>query len=328
MSKTLFLHLGANKTGSTAIQEFLRINASNLAKKGFHIAPADLTKGGVITGQQAPYLERLIANPAGGPEEMRTRIEALMDTIPDGSTLILSAENLSNPGNRSPQLFGALSVKYQARALVYIRRPDDFLLSSWRQWYCKISDDFWAWIIGWVGRRCDWRMIIQGWEEVIPRKRMIVKVYDRARLHNRDVISDFLRILGIEDKGFERPQGNINPSYSEAVQDFVKGNRLLFRNMHDDETFRMIDALTGTRFHRNSRESEITHEQRIALLQRYDEANNWVRANYFPEHQGPLFNPPKPEDYYMVDAERLEREKWELVSSLIFGLSKRVLSKP
>jgi len=328
MSRTLFLHLGANKTGSTAIQEFLRLNAEALLQQGIHVASGDLLAGGAVTGQQAPYIEQLVADPAAGGGEMTTRIDSLMDTIPDGATLVLSAENLSNPGNGSPQLFAGVSGKYQARALLYIRRPDEFLLSSWRQWYSKVLDDFWAWIVTAAGRRCDWRMILAGWEQVIPRDRMMVRLYDRARLVNRDVISDFLSVLGIKDEGFERPQGNINPSYSGAVQALVGANPLLFRDLHDDDTYRIVDALTGSRFHRNSRESEITHEQRLALLQRYDDANEWVRVNYFPTHPAPLFAPPQPQDYDVMSPERLEQQRWEVAASLIYGLSRKVLARP
>jgi hypothetical protein len=327
LAKTLVLHIGANKTGSTAIQEFLRLNAAPLSRVGLIVASADLLPDSPVSGQQAPFVESLLADISTGAKIVEERIDGLMQGLPKGGRAILSAENLSNPGNRSPQLFARTAQSHDTRVVLYIRRPDEFLLSSWRQWYSKTSDDFWAWIISAAGRRCNWRTVLEGWEKVVPRDRITVRIYDRARLHKSDVISDLLQVLGIveEQHDFQRPEGNINPSYSEAVMDFVKGNPLLFHDMHDDHMYRVIDQLTGERFHRDPRESEITFEQRVALLKKYDDANNWVKNHYFRVLEGPLFTPPRPDDYRTAEPEQVLAEKWELVGALLYGLAKRVL---
>ena len=116
-----------------------------------------------------------------------------------------------------------------------------------------------------------------------------------------------------------------NPSFTEAVVDFAKGNPLLFRDKHDNAFYDTVSQLTGDRYRRNSRESVISHAQRCAILRHYAESNEWVRQAYFPNSRPPLFTPPKPEDYEALSGDTLELQKWELLGSLVFGLARRVL---
>jgi len=69
---------------------------------------------------------------------------------------------------------------------------------------------------------------------------------------------------------------------------------------------------------------ETDHEQRRAILGRYAESNEWVRACYFTD-LAELFVPPTPGDYTVLDEDGIEARKWDLAASLIFGIAKRVL---
>jgi hypothetical protein len=327
ISKTLILHIGANKTGSSAIQEFLRLNAQALADRGVIVAPADLMPGGTVSGQHVPFLEHLRENMQTGREVVRERIFLLMRDAPAGGKVIVSAENLSNL-NGTRDLFADTLAQHNAKVVLYLRRQDELLLSSWQQWGSKESGDFWAWIVSQAGRRGNWRLTLEPWEELVPRNQITVRIYDRARLHEQNVIADFLYTLGLADDigTFEMPANIINPSYSAAVLDFVKGNPLLFRDIHDNAIYEMIGNLTGDRFHRNPRESIITHDQRLALLQKYSAVNAWVKNRYFPDSKEPLFPVPQARDYDVIDREKLVEQKWQLAASLIYGLSQRILS--
>jgi hypothetical protein len=160
----------------------------------------------------------------------------------------------------------------------------------------------------------------------VPRDNISVRVYDRAKLSGGDVVADFAELLGIAHilPGCRR-EADANPSYSEAVLDFVMGNPQLFRDEHDVGVYRAIETLTGDAFHKKSRESILTLKQRRAILARYGGSNTWVRQNYFPDSRAPLFKPPQESDYDFLGKEEIERQKWALVASLIYGLSKKIL---
>lgn len=325
-AKALVLHIGANKTGSSAIQEFLRLNAQALSERGIAVAPADLMPGGPISGQHVPFLEHLREDMPSGRKVVAERVFLLMRDLPAAGKLVVSAENLSNL-NGTHELFADTVTRYDTRVVLYIRRQDELLLSAWQQWGSKESGDFWAWIVSQAGRRGDWRLTLEPWEELVGRDQITIRIYDRARLHRQNVIADFLFTLGLAEDmaGFEMPAKIRNPGYSEAVVDFVKGNPLLFRDIHDNNVYEMIEELTGDKFHRNPHESIITHEERLALLQKYRAVNAWVKNCYFANSSEPLFPQPDSDDYEFVGAEKLSDQKWQLLASLVFQLARRIL---
>lgn len=324
--KSVVLHIGANKTGSSAIQEFLRLNVEALARACVHVAPADLLPEGKISGQHIWLVEDALTNPREGARRIAEQIDRLMTPLDDSARLLISAENLSN-GKGAEALFAEVAARHNTRVVLYIRRQDELLLSSWQQWESKVDADFWAWLVDCVGLRGDWRGVLQDWERIVPRTRITVRIFDRESLPDGDVIADFAQVLGLADRlpEFARPEAPVNPSFTEAVVDFAKGNPLLFRDKHDNAFYDTVSQLTGDRYRRNSRESVISHAQRCAILRHYAESNEWVRQAYFPNSRPPLFTPPKPEDYEALSGDTLELQKWELLGSLVFGLARRVL---
>ena len=326
--KTLVLHIGANKTGSTAIQEFLRLNAAALHAFGYVVAPTDLTRGGEVTGHHIWHIEQLRADIPTGRERLTKQIHELMRTLGEDKHLVLSAENLANPDG-AEQMFSEVASQYDTRVILYIRRQDELLLSSWQQWESKIDDDFWAWLVLGVGVRGDWAQVLQAWERVVPRAQITVRLYERARMPEGDIVLDFAHLLGLSDRlsDLRRPRADVNPSYSDALVDLVKGSASVFADRHDNTFYNMVEQLTGNAYHRRPRESVITHAQRAAILDRYRASNEWVCANYFPEMAGNLFPQPGPDDYLVLGQDKLEEQKWEIVATLIFKLAARVLRR-
>lgn len=324
--KSLVLHVGANKTGSSAIQEFLRLNADALSCAGVHVAAADLSPKGKISGQHIWLIEEALTDPGKGALDISEKIDRIMATLDDSARLLISAENLSN-GKGAEALFADAAARYDTRVILYIRRQDELLLSSWQQWESKIDGDFWAWMIDCVGQRGDWSTVLQAWERIVPREKITVRIFDRESLPESDVIADFAQVLDVGEcfADFARPEAPVNPSFTEAVVDFAKGNPLLFRDKHDNAFYDAVSQLTGERYRRKARESVVTHAQRLAILRRYADSNEWVRQAYFPKCEAPLFTPPEPEDYEVLAGDALERQKWELLASLVFGLARRVM---
>src|SRR5437764_930064 len=93
--KSILLHVGANKTGSSAIQEFLRLNAAELPRFGLSVAPSDLSRSGKITGQHVGFIEQQRQDLPAGRKRIARRIDRLMAELEPGARLIVSAENLA-----------------------------------------------------------------------------------------------------------------------------------------------------------------------------------------------------------------------------------------
>lgn len=321
--KQIVLHIGANKTGSSAIQRFLQLNVDPLRELGIIVPSCDFLPSSQV-GDQVWFFESLLQNGAGR-SILNERLRQTMAEVPDGGQLVISAENLSN-ANGSHALFADIAQQYDVRVVLYIRRQDELLLSSWQQWDSKINDDFWAWLISSLGQVGNWRAVLKAWGQIFSRQQITVRIYDRSRLAKQNVVVDFLQVLGIpEDRPkLKIPNWTVNPSYSEAVLDLTAGNSFLFQSAHSNDFHAMVRDLTGKQFHRNPRESRITFAQREAILAHYRASNNWVRERYFPDLTEALFAPPAASDYDHIGRDALETQKWGVVASLILGLYQKL----
>jgi hypothetical protein len=325
MMKRLTVHIGAIKTGSTSIQVFLKENATALAQNGVVVPDPYLARIEPVTGNQVEYFDRPEPN-GDRQEEVTELVNALFDSKGVRQVLI-SAENLSEGDNSSTAAhwFADVVDMYDTEVIVYLRRQDDVLLSAWQQWGVKIETDLWAWLVARVGTFADWRLMLQRWEGVVGRDRIRVRLYERDRLCRGDVVSDFEEYLGTTELALARNNGyRFNPSFGEAVIDLVRGGGF-FRDLHDPEFYDFLTETLGYAYSRRGRESALTYEQRASIVDRYADANAWVRDAYFSGIDVPetLFQMPQPGDFVVPDADELQREQLQMVARLVFELSRR-----
>ncbi len=324
MPKKLIAHIGANKTGSSAVQRFLSMNNLALRAEGVIVPDNEFQVADKIQGYQVWGFAELLKSPSEGRRQLEDAIDAVDGAYPRATAILLSAENLShNPA--APSLFKDLVKRYDTQVIIYIRRQDEFILSSWQQWHSKIWADFWAWLISVVGKLGNWRVYLENWERVIPRDKITVRVFERSKLEGEDVIADFYSMLGISKplSAFVYPEGTVNPSFSDAITDLVKGNELIFRNRHDNDFYNFVAKMTGNKYVKTARQSAITFSQRQSIIERYKESNNWVKKNYLPHISGELFSPPKESDYDYVSPDDISQQKLEFLTSILYQMYKR-----
>ncbi len=321
MKKKIILHIGANKTGSSAIQRFISLNRKEFLDEGIVIPNDDFQVSDSIQGYHVWGFARLIKEEANGQQILEDAVEDIFRSQPSANTILFSAENLTaNAG--APHLFQNIAKKYEIRVIVYIRRQDDFILSSWQQWHSKRYDDFWAWTISVLGTLGNWRTHLQNWETVVDRSQITVRVYERPKLKDQDVMSDFHQWVGLERplSALNIPTVQVNPSFSDSIVDLVKGNDLIFENTHDNEFYRFIEKYTGDLYFRKSAESILTVEQRRAIIKTYQKSNNWVKRNYFPGADGELFSEIKDNDFTYVDSDKMTKQQLQFLTTLIYRL--------
>ncbi len=276
----LTIHIGAGKTGSSAIQLFLKENISRLADDGILVPAEDLEPSGRYTGNHVWFFDGLRQSRFQPGD---TRVLELLDVLSSSTgnsvkQIVLSAENLSNPIGWH-QLFTTVSKKHELEIVLYIRRQDDFLLSAWQQWYCKQSDDFWSWLTRCVGVMGNWRLPLEDWEKVVPHENIHVKIYDRQQLISNDVVHDFCQYLNTTAP-LKYSEAEVNPSFNAGVLDLMTGNTALFTSIHDNGFFRFVEDMTGNAHAARRGKSFISYEQRMAILSRYEQSNRWVREKY------------------------------------------------
>lgn len=168
--RPLILHIGVQKTGTTSLQRFLKLNAPSMSDQLIICTPEEGTP-------MRPLGRAAIAASLGDSDDLRKALrvafEDVLDTIPDGpQAVLISHENLAGamPGNAGetqlypvlPRMLKALDTIAQARGfdphyVFYTRRMGAWKPSVWAQavrtdGYTESRDDFLAQVIdlpGW-----------------------------------------------------------------------------------------------------------------------------------------------------------------------------------
>jgi hypothetical protein len=325
MSNTLILHIGGGKTGTSSIQNFLSLNRKILSEHDIYVPSDDLTLDGNCSGQHVWYFANFRTySISDAADKLEKDLKNIFSKISEKAVLI-SAENLSDPFKWN-ELFSKLKGKVKIKIVFYLRRQDEYLLSAWQQWYVKQEDDFWSWIIRKCGILADWSLIIKSWMSLVDKSDFILRVYDRSLMVNNDVISDFIQVLGLEGISFVPLENQINPSYNLGVLKLVEDNNNLFDNAHDNDFYNFISDNTANS-RKISKHSPISHKQRMAILSRYIDSNNWIYDEFFrninPTPYNRLFKMPKENDYIQLSKDELDKLKWNIMVEAVYGMYKK-----
>jgi hypothetical protein len=319
METRLLLHIGANKTGSSAIQNFLRLNAATLRNLGFLVPDRELGVSDRVTGEHVFAFQEMVNQ--SNPLAIEAKFRALMKAR--AKVIVVSAENLSNGTNF--QFFNKILSGVECKVILYIRRQDELLTSTWQQWHSKTETDINAWLILALQQFGHWQRCIEGWEHAVGAGNVIVRVFQRSDLANEDVVDDFLGVAGIEapEIPFVRSSELINPSYSDVITKLVSGSKLLFANAHDNDFYKMVEELTGNHYIAQKRKvSLISAPQREKIIEYYRLENEAVCRTYFPNRPR-LFESVDHSKYQYLTSEELNRRQLQFLASLIFGMYKQ-----
>jgi len=251
----VIVHIGAPKVASTSIQSFLRRNATRLRDQGIYpldsfLMPAK-PDGTSPMGPDMQF-EAILS----GPGHARQKTSALIDRYcrafeaeaksTQGGIIVWSAENLSRlSADRSILLaaFKEVARHFDLEVIFYVRRPDLWLESYWKQFALKGSKDSPA---RWALQRAengqpDFLAAARAWSEAIGPGRIAVRPLDPAALWNDTVLADLAARLGAT--GLDCSLLNENRMLHPAFLSFCHRHAdLLFRGPHDMRLFEWAEA--------------------------------------------------------------------------------------
>ena len=222
--RRLFLHIGAHKTGTTALQQSLHQNRLVLASCGV----------AYVEGPTAAHLHAYLGPRTAGaflPDgHMVLDPEALADRLAsaDQDTVVASSENFSFFFHRAPiaALEQALRPHFdQIRILCYLRRQDRHAVSHhqegakshrlaegalWGHAPKALPDPSPA-----QDLYLDYDRRLGLWADVFGADKLDLRVYDRALLLDGDIFADALSVIGVTIAGLH-PAGDRNVSLGAA----------------------------------------------------------------------------------------------------------------
>jgi len=306
----VILHIGTEKTGTTSIQRFFRLNRERLAERGilYPVAPGRQNHTGLAVSAQVSKRTPL-------HKSLGVRNEADASKFRDQLWSQLAGEFAAKPYRMavfssehcSSRLLDESEVAWlrdallrfaaRVRVVVYIRRQDDFLLSTYstavKSGACaplRLPQE------RIVQNRYDLWPLLERWSAVFGRENVICRKFERASLKDGDVVTDFLDAAGIEpDAEFQRPE-DLNEALDAETLEFL---RLLNKHVPRFKA-RKLNPLRDnlvTLLNKASRGPLLTlgEAELAGFMAQFDESNAKVARAWFggvrTDSDNPLFLP-------------------------------------
>jgi hypothetical protein len=224
-TKTLYLHVGLPKTGTSAIQTFCSLNREALKKYNLYYPVSGILE----------YGQYELFTPWHNPNALnKKKWQDLLAELEQYRTdnLLISSEALGAVVRLTLHernlFFDGIARQlpaYKIKIIIYLRKSDDFLKSLYKQQLKEKSLDIPFDSIEknfnyseYVSQDRNFGMtqslfidLPQCLIEKLGRENVICRIYDRSLLKNGNIIDDFFSIFNIELEGLNRDLGDVNP---------------------------------------------------------------------------------------------------------------------
>lgn len=245
--RRLILHIGNHKTGTTSIQNWLWVNKAALEARGVGLIH------GIGSGNGHDFLG--FSSEPIFPDGFRVLhpgpLQAAAEAAP-GDTVILSSENFAFFFTQAAidQLAALLRPLFdQITVLVYLRRQDRQAVShhgegarpdraaEWELWgrspkALPDPNPMQRLYLNYDER-------LGKWEKAFGAQALRVRIYDRAQLEKGDIVTDFVKEIGIDPEGctfppdrnpsLDRVKGRIGHIINRLTQDADAARRIMYR---------------------------------------------------------------------------------------------------
>lgn len=297
--KTLYLHIGMGKTGTTALQVFFWQNRDVLARNNIHYPKEGIHAGAHhgLSPHQPFYLKKIlpfIPIKQGVWVISRTKC----------SNILLSSELMMwiRPEQRE-SFIHQLQRYFHVKAVIYLRRQDSIIMAGYKQQIkaggqpSRIED-----VLEKQIKNFNYLERITPWDTLLGRENIIVLPFEKGQFHQGDIRFDFLyRVFGIEDfSGFQLSAENHNPRLSLAALEYKR----LLNNLFDTHEARnrftpallAYSAMTDTSSTQIYAKADLlSPEQRRHIMECCEPINADIARRYLNRPDGQLFYEKMPE---------------------------------
>ncbi len=208
-SRTLLIHIGNHKTGTTSIQRALYLNRAELEQQGFALFHRDLDGSARSNGNALPWVKFRLSARHRIEGRIRKGFADQLAALP--GNVIVSAETLSWVFSESNiRVFQRSLARHfdNIRIVAYLRRQDRQALSQYQQ--ASRPDAFVAAYFYHGSNRAlppfrdnqrsylDYAERLGRWSDAFGHAALSIRCFEKARLHGGDAVDDFATISGLQ----------------------------------------------------------------------------------------------------------------------------------
>ena len=299
-NRTLVLHIGFGKTGTSALQQFFADNEAQLALRDIHYPKTGRRE------QTAHHYLATAARPGGGTgfeceQSWEEQLQDLAQEIEEINLpiVLLSSETFSGRLtwrllNQFKDLFGKITV------VMYLRRQDDLIMSSYQQWIkdSTFSVDYED--MGALPYFFD--ESIKQWLAFLGKhpSEIMVRPYDIVSSGEVTIFEDFMsNALGmsVPEDWILPERKKSNPRMSERVLEFKRRlNRITPPDIAGDLMAPLLDYSANdwkNDDHRKWDGSIFSPDKRKFMMEAlFDSGNQQIARDFLDREDGQLFSAP------------------------------------
>jgi hypothetical protein len=298
--KTLYLHIGLNKAGSSAIQRTLASHQKALQSAGL------LYPHTGRSGSEAHHLlSHVLGFSQGKPPRVQTSSQLenlgpklLTECSRSGCTAaVVSSEVFTNPGDISR--VRDFLTGWDVRIVLYLRRHDHWWASCYSQGLRMTFDP--PWPLGFDGyiawqrsrpQKGDYRRLVDAWAEIFGPENLLVRPYEREQ-NQPSIVADLLHTIGFPDLATSVGTQVAEFNVSLGERELVLIDAIQHTGLSHTARKRLITAIS-------SRPGQvrgggfISPGERLRMVEENLEDYRYIARTYMGRPDGELFREPMP----------------------------------
>lgn len=294
-NKTIYIHIGFMKTGTSALQSFLSKNSKFLRINDIYFPEVNQKAmnylGFSLLDEIPPYVHhklKISAKDLYGElkrEILKTKQNNIIITA-EAFSLISTNYFLGENGPIKIREF-LIDNSFNFKIIASVRRQDDYLISQYNQhvkthnFYNLFHEDI-EQFYSEKKELFDFNSVIKRWEKVFGTENIILNIYDKKL----DSVVEFFKLFNLDIKSFNvEYAGNYNAKLSNKGMEFMRvANKYGINKQSASQNYLLIELI----------EKQLSHDERKSTLPRHlsnqvlkdtfegnvDLSNRYFNANY------------------------------------------------
>lgn len=280
--KKLFIHIGAHKTGTTAIQKFLSMNRELLKEQGC-LYPGSADSHYRLTRELRDHT-------SGDPDsEAREVADELKQNYHKYHTFILSSEGFWEivPKRKIEEVRDYIQntgLNFDIRILFFYRDQDSWLESAYQQQVKQVNIRSVKTFREFINRKTffvtiDYFNLLTNWSDVFGPDSIVAMNYKDFK-ENNDLFDEFCDLVGLENRqGMKKPPlSSSNVGLRPESIEFLRYLNLL--SINNKDFVKTVDLLSEIEERPIGRYYFLNHEDQN-FIRGYFEKSNTSLAKYF-----------------------------------------------